>query len=715
MFRTVSAGGLFFRKQLWIWPLIAGLLLGVIGWFLRSAVEDSMKADLAAELETILTADVKALELWMRGQEIIVVSAATDSHVCPLCNKLIEIGGGTDASQLNLLNAPELAQLRTELEPVLKAHDYIGWVLTDRDLRIVGSARNEDLGIPIPKEDRLAVSTKTLKGESVISAPRKSVVMLPDSSGELKVGVPTMFAWAPIRDPAGNVTGALGLRIRPELEFTEILGIARAGKTAETFAFNRDGLMVSQSRFNEQLRDLGLLNEGEDSILNLQLRDPEVNTVAGKRPTRRRQDQELTRAVAAAIEGGSGIDVQGYRDYRGVPSVAAWTWLDKYDIGVVTEVDSAEAFAPIELLRRAFWSMFALLGAAAVAIFGFTVVVARLNREARLAALKVMRLGQYTLEDKLGEGGMGVVYRGHHAMLHRPTAVKFLHATMTNPQSIARFEREVRLTSSLNHPNTIAIYDYGRTPEGIFYYAMEYLEGINLEELVRSFGPQPENRVICLLQQVCGSLAEAHRGGLIHRDIKPANIMLTERGGLYDFVKVLDFGLVKALDAQAESKLTSAGSFTGTPLYLSPEAVQTPDDVDTRSDLYAVGAVGYYLLTGTPVFEGHSVLDIVQKHALTPPVPPSVRLGRPISPQLEELLLQCLAKKRDARPASAAELANALGKVPVASPWTNEDARQWWITKGLRPAVDGTSADTKQEILLATLIHPTVNVESGTP
>jgi hypothetical protein len=715
MFRTFAAGGLLVRRQLWIWPLLAGLLLGIIGWFLRSSIESSMKADLAAELETILMADVKALELWARGQEVIAVSAATDPHVVPLCEKLIAIGAGGETSQLDLLKAPELAHLRTELDPVLKTHDYIGWVLVNQNLRIVGSARNEDLGIPVPKEDRLAVSTKALRGESIISAPRKSVVMLPDSKGELKVGVPTMFAWAPIRDSSRNVVGALGLRIRPELEFTEILGIARAGKTAETFAFNRDGLMVSQSRFNEQLRELGLLNADEDSILNMQLRDPGVNTVEGKRPTVRRQDQALTHPVATAIAGKDGIDVEGYRDYRGVPSVAAWIWIEKYDIGVVTEVDFAEAFAPIDLLRRAFWSMFALLGAAAVAIFGFTLVVARLNREARLAALKVMRLGQYTLEDKLGEGGMGVVYRGHHAMLHRPTAIKFLHAAATNPQSIARFEREVRLTSGLNHPNTIAIYDFGRTPEGIFYYAMEYLEGINLEELVRSFGPQPENRVICLLQQVCGSLAEAHHNGLIHRDIKPANIMLTERGGLYDFVKVLDFGLVKALDAQAESKLTSAGSFTGTPLYLSPEAVQTPDNVDIRTDLYAVGAVGYYLLTGSPVFEGHSVLDIVQKHAAAAPVPPSVRLGRPISPQLEAVLLQCLEKKREARPASAAELANTLGKVPVASPWTNEEARKWWKTKGLRPGDDSTTIDTKQEILMATLIHPTANVESGTP
>ena len=215
--------------------------------------------------------------------------------------------------------------------------------------------------------------------------------------------------------------------------------------------------------------------------------------------------------AASAVQGEDGVDVTGYGDYRGVPVIGAWTWLKDYGFGVATEQDVAEAFRPLYVLREAFWGMFALLVVAAVAIFIFTIVVARANRAARLAALEAMQLGQYTLDEKLGEGGMGVVYRAHHAMLQRPTAVKFLGSEKTNDQTIARFEREVQLTAKLNHPNTIAIYDYGRTPEGIFYYAMEYLQGINLEDLVKRYGPQPEGRVISILRQVCGSLAEAHR------------------------------------------------------------------------------------------------------------------------------------------------------------------------------------------------------------
>jgi len=205
----------------------------------------------------------------------------------------------------------------------------------------------------------------------------------------------------------------------------------------------------------------------------------------------------------------------------------------------------------------------------------------------------VRRLGQYTLERKIGAGGMGIVYRASHAMLRRPTAIKLLPPDRAGEASIARFEREVQMTAQLSHPNTVAIYDYGRTPEGVFYYAMEYLDGINLEDLVRTYGAQPAGRVLAILDQVCGALAEAHERGLVHRDIKPANIILTERGGEPDVAKVVDFGLVKPIVTD-DPRLTMSmpGVMTGTPLYLSPESLTSPESGDPRSDLYALGAVG---------------------------------------------------------------------------------------------------------------------------
>ncbi len=217
-----------------------------------------------------------------------------------------------------------------------------------------------------------------------------------------------------------------------------------------------------------------------------------------------------------------------------------------------------------------------------------------LRREVREAR----QLGQYLLEEKLGEGGMGVVYRARHAMLRRPTAVKLLPADKSSESTIARFEREVRLTARLAHPNTVTVYDYGRTPEGVFYYAMELLEGANLREVVDVEGPLPPARVLHVLEQVAASLVEAHGIGLIHRDIKPANILLCEIAGAPDVAKVVDFGLVKEVERGGDASLTTAGTLTGTPLYMAPEAITAPETLDARSDLYALGAVGYFLLVG---------------------------------------------------------------------------------------------------------------------
>jgi serine/threonine protein kinase len=249
---------------------------------------------------------------------------------------------------------------------------------------------------------------------------------------------------------------------------------------------------------------------------------------------------------------------------------------------VATEIDREEAYAPVYILRAAFWSLLGLLGLAAVGIFVAMLVMARQQKQLQAAVLQPKQLGQYTLEEKLGAGGMGTVYRARHAMLRRPTALKLLDPGQMTESAVARFEREVQATSTLTHPNTIQVFDYGRTPEGVFYYAMELLEGTNLDVLVQRIGPLPEARAMYLLKQMCGSLAEARAAGLVHRDVKPANLFLTRRGGMPDFVKVLNFGLVKATGGADEADLTSANAVTGTPLYQSTEAVNEPDRLVAR-------------------------------------------------------------------------------------------------------------------------------------
>ena len=300
---------------------------------------------------------------------------------------------------------------------------------------------------------------------------------------------------------------------------------------------------------------------------------------------------------------------------------------------------------------------------------------------------EAQQLGQYTLEERVGEGGMGEVYRASHLLLRRPTAVKLLRADHLDGRSISRFEREVQLTSRLTHPNTIAIYDYGRTPEGRFYYAMEYLDGVNLEQLIQAGGALPPARVIHVLRQVCASIAEAHRSGLIHRDIKPANVILCERGGIQDFVKVVDFGLVKDIVSEADANVSAANTITGTPLYLSPEAIRAPETIDARSDLYAVGALGYYLLTGTPLFETTNVMEVCNHQMNTTPQPPSERMGKTQPSDLESLILRCLEKDPAARLQTAEAVCEALDACEDANGWSTAQAVAWWEENKTRVAV----------------------------
>jgi eukaryotic-like serine/threonine-protein kinase len=294
------------------------------------------------------------------------------------------------------------------------------------------------------------------------------------------------------------------------------------------------------------------------------------------------------------------------------------------------------------------------------------------------------QLGQYTLEERIGAGGMGEVYRASHAMLRRPTAIKLLPGAVSDEQ-LRRFEKEVQLTARLNHPNTISIYDYGRTPEGTFYYAMELLDGLTLEQLVERHGAQLPARVIHILIQACGALREAHEAGLIHRDIKPANAVLCCHGGLPDVVKVLDFGLVKQVEGDARVSASHSDAIVGTPLFMSPEEIAAPQSVDPRSDLYSLGAVAYYLLSGSPVFDGNNVIEVCGHHLHTAPRPLAERADQSIPADLERIVLDCLAKSPAARPASAHELAERLRGCADASGWSERDARAWWRAHGAHP------------------------------
>jgi len=307
----------------------------------------------------------------------------------------------------------------------------------------------------------------------------------------------------------------------------------------------------------------------------------------------------------------------------------------------------------------------------------------------RTKADEAKELGRYRLKEKIGSGGMGDVYLAEHRLMKRPCAIKVIRAEKAgDPRAIARFEREVKATSRLSHWNSISIYDYGRTSDGTFFYVMEYVTGLSLQQLVNRRGPLSAGRAVYLLKQVCSALIEAHAMQLIHRDIKPANIMVTELGGAYDVVKLLDFGLAKPITDEnvtdGDSELTVVGSLTGSPHYMSPEQAMGEAQADQRSDLYAIGGVAFYMLTGRTTFESGATLKVLLSHlhekALAPSVVRRPGGGSSISAELDALVLKCLEKSPSDRFQSARELLDALNRLPESNQWNERLAEQWWMS-----------------------------------
>jgi serine/threonine-protein kinase len=346
---------------------------------------------------------------------------------------------------------------------------------------------------------------------------------------------------------------------------------------------------------------------------------------------------------------------------------AATTW----PLGYLLSLAAGNPPAPARQLAENFAEPYL-----AVAIAVFTTGLMR----------RLHEMGCYQLVKKLDHGGMGEIWRARHRMLARPVAIKLIRPELLGARTaeeaatlVGRFKREAEATAALHSPHTVALHDFGVTPEGTFYYVMELLEGLDLETLVKRFGPVPPERAIHLLTQACESLADAHGAGLIHRDVKPANIVACHWGLKWDFVKVLDFGLVKAAWSLGEDeRLTSDGVIAGTPAFMSPEAVLGGRTLDARVDLYGIGCVAYWLLTGERLFTGKTPMEVVLHHVKTPPVPPSERVSWPIPESLEKLVLACLAKDPEGRPPSAEWLGDHLAECRTEQRWTPQRAREWW-------------------------------------
>ena len=633
--------------------LVALTGLVAFGWFVDRIILEQEGTAVADEMQAMLDSSARSVTAWLDDRR-------TYLTILVRAKRLRE---GVEEA---LRNRSAVPMLRDALASFAVPFNLANGALVDEKGVIrVDIDDNASTGHLLPA-NLMPYLARAWKGTPCITPPMCTEVGTS--------GTASMFAMAAVNDAAGRPLVVLVLTIDPKV-FSALLDQTRPGTSGESEAFDRDGRMLNESRFLEQIIAAGVLPEGTTTtILTLDLRNPGVDIRTGKRSTLPVKAQPLTRMVASAIEGGRGVDVDGFYDYRGVRCVGAWTWIAPYDFGLAVKMDYSEAFSTLGTVRKLFVSVFGLLVVAVLAVMGWSYVGASQQHKLAEAQLKAEKLGQYTLVRKLGEGGMGEVYLGHHALLRRATAIKIMRSASAEDDR-KRFEREVQLGCRLSNPNTIAIFDFGHTVDGRFYYAMEYLDGMDLATVVGKYGALPPARVIHLLAQVCGSLAEAHDMHLIHRDIKPENIMVCLRGGVPDLVKVLDFGLVKSLDASSP-RVTVSTTICGTPAFIAPEAVQGRT-IDARADLYSVAAVGYFLLTGVVLFERATVMDTLMAQISDPPRS-FIDYGVSVPPDLSAVIMRGLSKTPEDRQQCARALRDELLACACAAEWTENNARAWW-------------------------------------
>jgi serine/threonine-protein kinase len=594
------------------------LLLGLGLWTYR-AVESSLHELRAATMQSLLDAQVNALRVWVREEIGDAERIAREPAVRDAILKLAAAAERPGATRAAVCEGPERARVEEVLRPLLREVGDSTFNITSPSGRLVATRFPQYCGRQLTADRFLPLLAPVFKGESRFIRPFRDADRV-ESPPSLRTG--PAFGWiaTPVRGPRDEVIAALGIAEPADGVLSAILAAARPGATGDLFAFDEDGALLTPSRF-----------EGHARL-----------ALPGMRPAAK-----------------TGVALEPYRSARGAAVVGAWRWLDDFGLGVAIEIGAEEAYAPLQYLRIAFGVVFGALVLAVAAALWSAFWLARLRGE--LGGQR--KLGPYRLERSIGEGGMANIYLARHDLLKRPCAIKLLKPSRATDEMVARFEREVQLASQLSHPNVVEIFDYGHSSEGLFYYAMEYLDGTNLGELVAKEGAVPVARALPILRQLCAGLAAAHAAGIVHRDVKPENIMLCRRGEEADVVKILDFGMVKRMDSAHSRNLTRGLRILGTPLYMAPERLQNPADVDARADIYAVGAVAFFMLSGKKLFESADDLGLSTK--ILNEVPPRVSqvAAQAIPLELDLLIQSCLEKKREDRPQRVADLLEALDSI----------------------------------------------------
>lgn len=653
------------RSRLTIIGVAAALTIGLATWVYVD-VQRALRTLAAGNLRSLLDSQVGALNTWISEKQLNVERWAKNPEVVEVASGLNRLGSGAagDATALTTACRGEASDTLVRVIDSLRQSDAAEGVnLVDPSGRVLATRTRGYCGLTVTPE-RLHQLKPVFDGRAVFAPPM--------SENERLLGVvkgekrrPLVWFSAPVLSQTGEVVAALNIGKFADARFSRSLATVRPGSTGEAYAFDALGRMLSESRFRAELEQRGAVKAGESTILSVRLDSPEEE----------RTSHQLTTLAALALNGMAapeqvlaGESLQPYENYVGLPVIGAWRWLPQYGFGIAVEAGRDEVFAPLRRIETAYRVIAVLSGLVLLALLASVIWIQVLSGQRDTAR----RLGNYELLEQIAEGGMASVWRARHRLLKRPVAIKLLSLRLANDEGLARFEREVRSASRLMHPNTVAIFDYGRAPTGEMFSVMELLDGLTVQHLIERHGPQVPGRVAFVMRGIAGSLSEAHQHGLVHRDIKPANVMLCRQGAEVDVVKVLDFGLVKNVDEAHTRDLTRALRILGTPSYMAPERIEHPSSADVRSDIYALGALGYFMRVGRPPYHGENDLALAYQ-VVNAPVP-ALAADDPLS----RLVDRCLQKRPDDRPQSAQQVIDLLDEMLHELQWSGADARKWW-------------------------------------
>lgn len=591
-----------------------------------------------------LNANAQAAGIWAGEQLNSARLLANDVQLRGLLEELSEIASGEIEASQPLWEEESRDRLQELLQPFSE----------ENEAAFALCFKNQD-GILIAESPQWIgrrAAPETFSQIGAVFGGRTSLIQL-SPAADSATGQGDFYAIAPIRSDSEEIIAAIGVRQSNARAWARLLNVARAGASWRNFAFDSRGRLIAESSSynDESLLRLGVSRNQFPRLLLGDSGDPSTF--------------QSTRMK---------VKLRPYRDYRGTNVIGAWRWLPEYGFGLAVEADASEAFAPWRQLEMGAGVLLLVL---AFSIFGALFCAFAIAR-APAAASRPRDSEQYSLVEKTGERGFAEIYLAKHPLLLKPVSMLILNPDVLTPGSMKRLERDAAIASQLTHPNTAEIYDFGKTPFGGFFCVTEHAAGFSFEEWRQRDEALLPERVIYILRQVCESLSEAHAAGLFHRSIKPSSLTLCRRGGKCDFVKVLDYGLSVDLPEDQSYEITSPFLLKSDLVFVAPEGIRSLLDMDARADIYSLGAVAYYLLTGKHLFELTNNLDLQVKIVNERPTPLSEAASQKISKELEELITACLNKDPLHRPQDVVEVLNTLNALQSHLPWSEAQARECW-------------------------------------